>query len=153
MRLGPPPPNLDPPSCTSPLPRPSPASPPQRPDLTDRVPTVDPPRHTLRHAAHEFGLTALLLFLVVTAMRWLLAPDSPTAIGNPDLAPVVLGALVGVLLTALILSPSGRYSGGHLNPAVTVALWRLGAFPGRAVLPYIAAQAIGSWCRTSCSAS
>ncbi|MFI1586093.1 aquaporin [Embleya sp. NPDC020630] len=108
------------------------------------MPTIEPPRHTARRAAHEFGLTALLLFLVVTAMRWLLAPDSPTAIRNPDLAPVVLGALVGVLLTALILSPSGRYSAGHLNPAVTVALWRLGAFPGRAVLPYIAAQATGS---------
>ncbi|MFJ8856040.1 MIP/aquaporin family protein [Streptomyces sp. NPDC102437] len=113
------------------------------------MPAAGPPRHTLRCAAHEFGLTGLLLFLVVTAMRWLLAPDSPTAIGNPDLAPAVLGALIGVLLTSLILSPSGRYSGGHLNPAVTVALWLLGAFPGRAVLPYVAAQAAGSLAGTA----
>nr|WP_268246608.1 aquaporin [Streptomyces gelaticus] len=28
--------------------------------------------------------------------------------------------------------------GGHLNPAVTVALWRLGTFPGRAVVLYTA---------------
>ncbi|GCD95854.1 glycerol uptake facilitator protein [Embleya hyalina] len=149
MRLGKPPPNPDPPSCTSLPPKSSPASSPSGPARPGRVPTVGPPRHTLRRAAHEFGLTALLLFLVVTAMRWLLAPDSPAAIGDPDLAPVVLGALVGVLLTALILSPSGRYSGGHLNPAVTVALWRLGAFPGRAVLPYIAAQAAGSLAGTA----
>ncbi|MBD0676688.1 MIP/aquaporin family protein [Streptomyces sp. CBMA156] len=131
MRTRKPPPNPDTPSSTSPLPQPSPA------------------RHTLRRAAHEFGLTGLLLFLVVTAMRWLLAPDSPIAIGNRDLAPAVLGALVGALLTALILSPSGRYSGGHLNPAVTVALWLLGAFPGRAVLPYIAAQATGALAGTA----
>ncbi|MFJ4983635.1 aquaporin [Streptomyces sp. NPDC088732] len=30
------------------------------------------------------------------------------------------------------------------NPAVTVALWVMGAFPGRAVLPYALAQFAGS---------
>ncbi|WP_329584903.1 aquaporin [Streptomyces sp. NBC_01005] len=149
MRTRKPPPDPDTPSPVPPHPKPSPASPPPPPAPTSRVPAAGPPRHTLRRAAHEFGLTGLLLFLVVTAMRWLLAPDSPTAIGNPDLAPAVLGALIGVLLTSLILSPSGRYSGGHLNPAVTVALWLLGAFPGRAVLPYIAAQAAGSLAGTA----
>lgn len=34
--------------------------------------------------------------------------------------------------------------GGHLNPAATVTLWRPGTFPGRAVVPYIAAQAAGT---------
>ncbi|WP_208643457.1 aquaporin, partial [Streptomyces diastatochromogenes] len=35
-------------------------------------------------------------------------------------------------------------SGGHLNPAVTLALWLTGVFPGRGVLPYVAAQLTGS---------
>ncbi|MFD7624107.1 MIP/aquaporin family protein [Streptomyces sp. NPDC059802] len=125
------------------------ALPPIQTTLTRRSPAVAPPLHVLRCAAHEFGLTGLLLFLVVTAVRWLLAPGSPMAIGNLDVALAALGALVGVLLTSLILSPSGRCSGGHLNPAVTVALWRLGAFPGRAVVPYIAAQAAGSMAGTA----
>ncbi|MFW3462157.1 aquaporin [Streptomyces microflavus] len=48
----------------------------------------------------------------------------------------LLGAGVGALLAVLMVSAPGRRSGGHLNPAVTLALWRLGAFPG------------GMWCRT-----
>ncbi|MFI8817707.1 MULTISPECIES: MIP/aquaporin family protein [unclassified Streptomyces] len=114
-----------------------------------RASAADPPVRILRCAAHEFGLTGLLLFLIVTAVRWLLAPDSPLAIANPDLALAVLGALMGGVLTLLILSPSGRYSGGHLNPAVTVALWRLKAFPRRNVIPYITAQAAGSLAGTA----
>jgi len=39
---------------------------------------------------------------------------------------------------------SGPYSGGHLNPAVTVGLAIAGAFPVADVLPYIAAQAVGA---------
>ncbi|MFF1916759.1 MIP/aquaporin family protein [Streptomyces sp. NPDC058239] len=122
---------------------------PIRATAAGRTPTADLPVRVLRRAAHEFGLTGLLLLLVVTAVRWLLAPDSPLVIANPDLALAVLGALMGGLLALLILSPSGRYSGGHLNPAVTVALWRLKVFPGRAVIPYITAQAAGSLAGTA----
>lgn len=39
---------------------------------------------------------------------------------------------------------SGPYSGGHLNPAVTVGLAVAGKFPTGDVLPYIAAQAVGA---------
>lgn len=37
----------------------------------------------------------------------------------------------------------GAVSGAHLNPAVTVAVWLGGRFPGRDVVPYILAQVIG----------
>lgn len=101
----------------------------------------------LRRAVCEFGLTALLLFLVVTSVRWLVGPDSAVAAvaGDLGVAPVVaLGGVVGVLLAVFMVSPPGRCSGGHLNPAVTLALWRLGLFPGRAVVPYAVAQLAGS---------
>jgi glycerol uptake facilitator-like aquaporin len=44
----------------------------------------------------------------------------------------------------LIVSPIGRSSGGHFNPAVTVSFWLLGALPGEDVAPYVAVQTLGS---------
>ncbi|MFE4382445.1 MIP/aquaporin family protein [Streptomyces cyaneofuscatus] len=116
-------------------------------DAAARVPDPVPARSPSpspglsRRAACEFGLTALLLLAVVSGVRWLFAPDG---YGGGGVAFALLGAGVGVLLAALMLSAPGRWSGGHLNPAITVALWRLGVFPGREVMPYVVAQLGGS---------
>lgn len=92
----------------------------------------------------EFVLTTVLLFLVVTIVRWLRGPDSPLFISDLDVALAVIGVLSGAVLTGLILTPLGRRSGGHMNPAVTIALWVMDAFPGRTVGPYVLAQLAGS---------
>lgn len=97
-----------------------------------------------KQAIDEFVLTAVLLFLAVTVVRWLRDPASVLYIANLDVALVVIGAVTAVTLTGLILTPAGRRSGGHLNPAVTVALWAMGVFPGRRVVPYALAQLSGS---------
>lgn len=99
---------------------------------------------SLARAADEFVLTTALLFLAVTVVRWLRDPGSPLYIADLRIALVVIGAISGAILTGLILSPPGRRSGGHTNPAVTVGLWLMGAFPGRRVLPYVLAQLTGS---------
>lgn len=101
-------------------------------------------RPLLARAADEFALTTVLLFLAVTVVRWLRDPGSALCIADLDAALAGIGAVSGLILTALILSPPGRRSGGHTNPAVTVALWLMGAFPGRGVLPYVVAQLAGS---------
>jgi glycerol uptake facilitator-like aquaporin len=99
----------------------------------------------LRHVAYELLLTFLLLFVVVTLVRWVIGPSLiSSAIPGIHLQLLVVGAVVGLTLTLLILSSLGKESGGHVNPAITVAMWRFGVFPRKFVLPYIAAQLLGS---------
>lgn len=109
-----------------------------------RVLTVLTRRLWPSRAVDEFVLSTVLLFLAVTVVRWLRDPGSALRVVDLDVAIVVIAALSGTLLTALILSPPGRRSGGHMNPAVTVSLWLMGVFPGRGVLPYVLAQLAGS---------
>ncbi|MFE7843238.1 aquaporin [Streptomyces sp. NPDC057474] len=92
----------------------------------------------------EFALSTVLLFTVVTVVRWLMAPPSPLRIADVQTALAVVGVIVGAVLLCLIYSPWGRRSGAHMNPAVSVALWLMGAFPRRWVLPYVLAQLAGS---------
>jgi len=94
----------------------------------------------------EFVGTAALLFSAVTCSRWLFAPNSALArlVTGVHWRMVIVGLVVGIVLSLLIVSPLGRRSGGHLNPAITIAFWRLGAFPRRDVPGYVAAQLAGS---------
>jgi glycerol uptake facilitator-like aquaporin len=92
-----------------------------------------------------FGTAALLLG-TVTAVRWLFGNDSALAQALPvrHIRIAVVATAVGVLLGLLIISPLGRASGGHFNPAVTVSFWLFGALPGVDVAPYVTAQGLGS---------
>ncbi len=56
---------------------------------------------------------------------------------------LAVGLAFGFAIAAVIYS-LGRISGAHINPAVTIALWSVGKFPSRDVLPYITAQLIGA---------
>lgn len=97
------------------------------------------------HSAYEALLTTVLLFGVATAVRWVIgASPISRAVPGIHLQLLMVGVVVGLLLAGLILSPLGKASGGHLNPAISLAMWRFGVFPGRGVLPYSAAQLAGS---------
>lgn len=50
------------------------------------------------------------------------------------------------LAVALAVYASAGLSGAHLNPAVTIALWKFACFDGKKVLPYIVAQVFGAFC-------
>jgi glycerol uptake facilitator-like aquaporin len=98
-----------------------------------------------RDSAFEFALTAVLLFGVVSIVRWVIGPSPISrAIPQIHIELVIVGAVVGLVLAGLILSPPGRASGGHTNPAISLAMWRFGVFPGAGVLPYAVAQLLGS---------
>jgi glycerol uptake facilitator-like aquaporin len=98
-----------------------------------------------RDSAIELILTSILLFGVVTIVRWVIGP-SPISRAIPGIHAElwIVGAAVALLLAGLILSPAGRASGGHTNPAISLAMWRFGVFPGAGVIPYSIAQLLGS---------
>ena len=71
-------------------------------------------------------------FLVLTVGMCVIDP------GAGNLAPLAIGAALMVMVYA-----GGHVSGGHYNPAVTLAVWLRGKCPQDDVLPYIAAQLAG----------
>lgn len=65
------------------------------------------------------------------------------ALPDADLRRVLTGLSMGLTAIALIYSPWGQRSGAHMNPAVTLAFWRLGKVNSMDALFYIAAQFVG----------
>ncbi|MET0395213.1 MAG: MIP/aquaporin family protein [Longimicrobiaceae bacterium] len=53
-------------------------------------------------------------------------------------------ALAFAFVVLAMVYALGHISGAHINPAVTVAFWSVGRFPGRDVLPYVIAQCAGA---------
>jgi glycerol uptake facilitator-like aquaporin len=98
-----------------------------------------------RDSAFELILTSILLFGVVSIVRWVIGP-SPISRSIPGIHAElwIVGAAVAFLLSGLILSPLGKASGGHANPAISLAMWLFGVFPGAGVIPYTIAQLLGS---------
>jgi glycerol uptake facilitator protein/aquaporin Z len=104
-----------------------------------------PLRTIIWHSALEFLLTFALLFSVVTFVRWVIGPSAfSRAIPDIHLQLLIIGTAVALLVAGLILSPAGRTSGGHMNPAISLAMWRFGVFQAAAVPHYLAAQLSGS---------
>jgi aquaporin Z len=72
-------------------------------------------------------------------------PASPlyAALPSPALRRALIGALMGATAIAIIYSPLGARSGGHLNPAVSLTYYRLGRIPAGVAWRYAAAQTVG----------
>jgi glycerol uptake facilitator-like aquaporin len=98
-----------------------------------------------RHSVLELILTTILLFSVTTLVRFVLGPSWVSrAVAGIHLELLIVAIAVALLLVGLIISRPGKLSGGHMNPAISSAMWRFGVFPGAGVVPYIAAQLLGS---------
>ena len=59
--------------------------------------------------------------------------------GAGPFAPLAIGAILMVMVYA-----GGPISGGHYNPAVTIAVWLRGKCDTKDVVPYVAAQVLGA---------
>src|SRR5215470_4392227 len=82
-----------------------------------------PWRQVAWHSAGEFLLTTVLLFGVVSIVRWVTgASPISRAIPEIHLELLIAGLAVGLLITGLILTRAGKATGGHMNPAISLGM-------------------------------
>ena len=90
---------------------------------------------------------ALGTFMVMASLVVILVehPDLPVrnAVPSPLLRRTMIGVCMGLTAVGLIYSPWGKLSGAHLNPAVTLAQWRLNRITTTDMVFYILAQFVG----------
>lgn len=67
-----------------------------------------------------------------------------SALPDPTQRRLLMGAAMGLTSIALVYSPWGRRSGGHYNPAFTLAFLRLGKVDPRDAFWYVGFQFLGS---------
>jgi aquaporin Z len=94
----------------------------------------------------EFFGTAIMMAIGIGAVVFMWSAGSVMTEVNPSepwrrLATGVLFAGGG---TAVVLSPLGQRSGGHLNPAMTLAFWLRGKITHTDAAMYVLAQTLGA---------
>ena len=99
----------------------------------------------------EAAEVALYLFFTCIFAALLLYPASPVHhfVGSNVALRTLMGLAVGATVVAIVMSPWGKQPGGHFNPALTLAFYRLGKMSSSHALFYIVAQfagAIGGVC-------
>jgi aquaporin Z len=94
----------------------------------------------------EAAEVAFYLFLTCSFAGLLLSPASPIRHlpGSPIERRALMGLAVGLTMVAIVMSPWGQQSGGHFNPALTAAFYRLGKMDLRDALLYLVAQFSGA---------
>ena len=94
----------------------------------------------------EFLGTAILLLLGLSLVIFMFGEGSPAGqiIPNIKLRQMITGFLFGSVGASIALSPLGKASGAHVNPAVTLAFRLFGKIDLQTSLGYIIAQLSGA---------
>lgn len=94
----------------------------------------------------EAGEVAIYLFFTCVFATVLQHPASPIShlIVPPIARRGLMGLAIGATVTAIILTPWGKQSGGHLNPALTFAFYRLRKVAPWDLMFYVTAQFAGA---------
>ena len=90
--------------------------------------------------------TAVLLLGGLSLVIFMFGAGSPMERVLPSvvLRQMMTGFLFGCVGTLITLSPVGKESGAHINPAVTLAFWLFQKLDTRTALGYVVAQLIGA---------
>ena len=93
----------------------------------------------------EAVATALLVAAILLGAAATLAPGSPVAaaLPGPGARLLALGLLIAPVVALIAVSPLGRLSGAHANPAVTLGFWVLGRVSRQDLVGYVVAQFAG----------
>ena len=94
----------------------------------------------------EFFGTALLLMIGLSIVIFMFGSGSPMAQLIPEVKvrQAITGFLFGSVGASIALSPIGKVSGAHINPAVTMVFWLFRKLEGRLAITYIVAQLTGA---------
>ena len=101
-------------------------------------------QHWPEYLIEAWGLGTFMVSASVFATL-LFAPQSPL----PSLLPsdatrlALMGIAMGLTALGIVVSPWGRLSGAHINPAFTITFWRLGKVAHWDAVFYIGAQFAG----------
>ncbi len=103
----------------------------------------------LRHHWPEYLMEAAELGIFMLSACafsvWLFHPHSYAATHLPNgfLRRLLAGLAMGATMVLLVYSPLGKQSGAHMNPAFSLAFFRLGKLPGWDLVFYTLAQFLG----------
>jgi aquaporin Z len=94
----------------------------------------------------EAGEMSLFMFCTCSFATLLQHPASPVRhfVISGIVRRALMGLAIGATMIALIMSPWGKQSGGHINPAMTFAFYRLGEICHLDALFYAVAQFSGA---------
>jgi aquaporin Z len=106
----------------------------------------DGPRIPWRLFGAELVGTALLVTIGVSIVIFAFGRDSPSVYLVPSdaLRRAITGFLFGTTGALIALSPLGKVSGAHINPAVTFGFWLMRRMKARHALGYVASQLAGA---------
>jgi len=100
--------------------------------------------HPTEWGCEFFGITFqfFFAFCFIAAME---SPLSPLHHAVPSSTPrlVLIGLFIGAMAAVVAVSPLGRRSGAHLNPAVTIGFWARGSTHLADLAGYVLAQFAG----------
>lgn len=101
--------------------------------------------HWIEYGCEFFG-TALLLFIGLSAVSLNFGAGSPVLqwIPSENVRRLLTGLIFAGGATAVVYSPLGLRSGGHINPAVTLSFYLLGRVKTPDAVLYAIAQCAGA---------
>jgi aquaporin Z len=105
-------------------------------------------RHHWPEYLMEVGEMGLYLFVVCMAATLLQHPASIVrqSLSSRIARGALMGLVMGATAIAIVISPWGKRSGGHFNPAITLTFYRLGKVEFWDAWFYVIAQFSGAVC-------